>query len=100
MALDESERPDGAPITDVGWRALSQPFRAWIWELRQENVELRARVGLNSTNSSKPPSTDKPGVKKQRRPRSKRRPGGQVGHPGHSRPLVPEGRLDGITSRR
>lgn len=97
MIPQECERPDGAPITDGGWRALSQPFRDWIWKLHRENTELRTRVGLNSKNSSKPPSTDKPGDKKQRRPRSGRRPGGQAGHPGHSRPLVAEDRLDGIT---
>jgi transposase len=97
MVLDERRRPDGAPLTDAGWLSLSPALREWVWKLDQENTELRARLGLNSTNSSKPPSTDKPGVKKQRRPRSGRRPGGQVGHPGHSRPLVPEDRLDGIT---
>lgn len=31
--------------------------------LRRENQELRARLGTNSTNSSKPPSSDGPGVK-------------------------------------
>jgi transposase len=46
----------------------------------------------NSTNSSKPPSSD--GVAGEQRPRgrkrkSKRRPGGQPGHPGHHRRLVP-----------
>lgn len=54
---------------------------AVIVELRAEIVELRRQVGLNSRNSSKPPSSDglaKPAPKSLRR-RSGRKPGGQAG---------------------
>lgn len=57
---------------------------AVIAELRAEIVELRRQLGLNSRNSSKPPSTDglaKP-APKSLRGRSGREPGGQPGHPG------------------
>lgn len=53
-------------------------------KLAAEIVELRARLGMNSRNSSKPPSTDgydKPAPKSRRR-RSGNRPGKQPGDPG------------------
>jgi len=37
--------------------------------LRQLVVELRERLGQNSSNSSKPPSTDKPGSRPPRKPK-------------------------------
>ena len=46
----------------------------------------------DSTNSSKPPSSDGPGAGKRthpQRPKSKRKPGGQPGHLGQCRSLVP-----------
>ena len=56
--------------------------------LRAQVVELEARAGQNSRNSSRPPSADPPCVPRRPR-RSGRQPGGQPGHPGHSCPLVP-----------
>ena len=51
---------------------------------RAENVELRARLGKNSQNSSKPPSSDAPGVvPPKRKPRRGRKRGGRPGHQGH-----------------
>jgi transposase len=47
--------------------------------LRQENDRLKERLGLNSTNSSLPPSRDLYKAKKNRT-RSGRKPGAQPGH--------------------
>jgi len=61
--------------------------------------ELKARLGKSSRNSSKPPSTDLPGQKKKkkrRKRRSGRRPGGQPGHPGTNRDLIPSEQADEI----
>jgi transposase len=57
--------------------------------LKARVAELEARLNQNSTNSSKPPSSDPPAVKRAPpKPRSGRKPGGQPGHPRHERALV------------
>jgi transposase len=71
--------------------AVIEQLRAEVAALRAENAELKRRLGMNSTNSSKPPSSDSPFVKptpKSLRRRSGRRPGGQPGHPGSTLALV------------
>jgi hypothetical protein len=57
---------------------------------------LERQLGLNSQNSSKPPSTDteKARKKRRRRKRSGRSPGAQPGHDGHCRKLRPEEEVD------
>lgn len=67
--------------------------------LRKENAELKERLNLNSNNSSKPPSLD---IKKKKKKRtnkySGRKPGGQPGHTGVSRQLVPLEQVDKVIS--
>jgi transposase len=51
---------------------------------KAEIIELRARLNLNSQNSSKPPSSDMPGAgpPKVKRSKKRRKRGGQPGHVG------------------
>ncbi|MGH7895280.1 MAG: IS66 family transposase [Candidatus Binatia bacterium] len=56
-----------------------------VRELREELRDLRARLHLDSRNSSKPPSSDPPGVPPSSRPPSGRKAGGQPGHEGKTR---------------
>jgi transposase len=58
--------------------------------LELEVAELRERLGQNSQNSSKPPSSDPPSVSRpnNRQPSGRKR-GGQPGHQGRSRKLLP-----------
>lgn len=55
-------------------------------------ADLEAQLKQNSTNSSKPPGSDSPFDKptpKSLRGKSKRKPGGQAGHEGHTLMRVP-----------
>jgi transposase len=65
---------------------------------QREIEELKARLGRNSGNSSKPPSSDGPWSKrrKRRRPSSGKKQGGQPGHPGKTRELVDEDEVDDV----
>jgi transposase len=66
-------------------------LRVRVAVLEAENAELKRRLGMNSTNSSMPPSSDSPFTKpapKSLRRRSGRKPGGQPGHPGSTLALV------------
>lgn len=58
-------------------------------QLREENRQLKERLNLNSSNSSKPPSSDAPGAPRQGKKPTGRRPGGQPGHKKHERALLP-----------
>jgi transposase len=94
------------PIPDELWdkvppdaqAAIAAVFLAMqqrISDLEARVLDLEARLKLNSTNSSKPPSTDPIGMKrKPPAPPSKRKRGGQPGHRKAHRPLVPPERVN------
>ena len=56
-----------------------------IAELKARVSALEAKLNMNSRNSSKPPSSDPPGTPRSKTPLSKRKRGGQPGHPGNFR---------------
>jgi transposase len=68
---------------------------ATVDDLKAEIAELRERLGRNSSNSSKPPSSDPPSYKPQPRRETKgRKRGGQPGHQGSTRRLLPAEAVD------
>jgi transposase len=68
---------------------------AVIAQLLQRVKLLEERVNLDSSNSSKPPSSDGPGKgnRAQRRASARKR-GAQPGHKGHTRAMVDEAEVD------
>jgi transposase len=83
-------------IPDSLWNTVPPEAQAAILaviaSLEKRIAELETRLNLNSTNSSRPPSSDPPAVKLKRRPPappSGRKRGGQPGHKRHTRALVP-----------
>lgn len=68
-----------------------------IYELEKENQSLKERLGLNSKNSSLPPSSDGQRKKKKLKNRSSgRSSGGQPGHAGYFRALLDTPEVDEI----
>jgi transposase/regulator of replication initiation timing len=74
----------GLVAENTALRGENAVLRAENAVLRAENAELRRRLGLNSTNSSKPPSSDGLGKPPPTsiRPRGGRKPGKQPGAAG------------------
>src|SRR6058998_1408997 len=86
------------PEAQAAVLALVGRLEQQITELKQQVQDLKARLDQNSTNSSRPPSTDPIGVKRRPpEPPSKKRRGGQKGHPRRMRALVPLGRVAAVT---
>ena len=81
----------------VVMHAMVEYYEQRIAKLEAEVRELTARLNQNSQNSSKPPSSDGPHVKrKPPKLPSGRKSGGQPEHPPHQRVLVPVDQVDTV----
>jgi len=81
------------PIPDELWQqippAAQAAIRALIQHYERRLADLEARLRQNSTNSSKPPSSDPPSLKRSPpKPISSNKAGGQRGHAQAQRALV------------
>jgi transposase len=77
-----------ATIAALEQRLAEQDRR--LAEQDRRLAELEARLKTNSSNSSLPPSANPPSAPTPPpKPPTGRKPGGQPGHPGHSRPRLP-----------
>ncbi len=90
-------------VPEEDWIAAPDSIKAAVLDLLQQIKKLKAegldfkkriasleeKLNENSANSSKPPSSDPPGSLPNRRQPTGKPKGGQQGHPGSHRSLVP-----------
>ncbi len=83
--------PQAFGISEKDWQRTPRSVRTTLGVLHQRLAKLEEQQRLNSENSSQPPASDKPHHQREKSgklPSGKKR-GGQPGHQGHSRKLVP-----------
>jgi transposase len=114
--VDVPQRADGQPLVPAEvWatlppaaQAVLAALAAEVATLRTANAaltaevhDLKARLGQNSSNSSRPPSSDPPQApRRPGAPASGRARGGQPGHGAHQRAVVPPERVDHVADHR
>jgi len=94
------ERAEAEAIYDAGREAVVEVLLAMdrrIQQLEGRVEKLERQLARNSGNSSSPPSSDPPrGAPKRGKDPSGRKRGGQPGHEGHGRPLLPAWAVDQV----
>lgn len=71
-------------------------LRAQLVECKKTIEDLKSRLNKNSGNSSQPPSSDKPWLKKPGKTPTGKKKGGQMGHVGRSRKQLPVEQVDTV----
>jgi transposase len=87
--------PTGVAISEEDWKQTPSAVRALvlqqhelIGQLIKRVEELEARLGQNSQNSSRPPSSDPPYKRDKRASKGTGKPGAKKGHKGHQQSLL------------
>jgi transposase len=87
------------PLPPDIWAATPSAAQALILTLQERIRELEARLGQTSVNSSRPPSSDPPQAPaRPKAPPSSRKRGGQPGHRGAFRALLPVEQVDEVVA--
>jgi transposase len=94
---DWERTPPGVQVVVIALGGQIQAFKEQVTVLEEQIASLQAeverlreQVNKNSSNSSKPPSSDPPQVRRYgKREKSGRKRGGQKGHTGKGRRLAP-----------
>ena len=107
--MNEITPPPELEIPEADWkqtpasvRVVLQVLSHQTQELKAEIAKLQEQLNLNSSNSSKPSSSDGPKQKIVKgKPKEKgRKRGGQKGHEGHRRELLPIEQVDEIIEHK
>ena len=88
---DEPFSPNDLGISEADWQQTPPSVRAALGTLHAKLVKIEEQLNLNSDTSSKPPSSDKPRRKREKKgklPSGKKR-SAQSGHQGSYRKLKP-----------
>src|SRR4051812_13240217 len=87
------------PLPSEIWAATPAAAQAMILAQRERIRELEARLGQCSSNSSRPPSSNPPQAPvRPKAPPSGRKRGGQPGHRGTFRALLPVEQVDEVVA--
>lgn len=90
------DRQEAERIYDSGREAVIEQLLSFAAHIRRLEQNI-IRLSKNSSNSSRPPSSDPPGmIKAKKQSKSTRRQGGQPGHKGKNRKLLPVESMDKI----
>jgi len=74
---------------NIQLKAENATLKERIKVLEKRIEELERRLGMNSQNSSKPPSSDPPNIGTSLPKRRRKKRGAKTGHPPHRRTLLP-----------
>ena len=111
-AVAAEARAVAAEARAAAAEARAVAAEARIVALEKQVAELLEKLNRNSKNSNKPPSTESPAERLQRRAReqareqqrtkdeAKKKRGGQPGHDGAQRALVPADQVDDVVDHR
>jgi transposase len=89
----------GLPLPSEIWAATPCAAQTLILAQRERIRDLEAQLGQNSANSSRPPSSDPPQAPgRPKAPPSGRKRGGQPGHRGACRAMLPAEQVDEIVA--
>jgi len=87
--------PKGFPISEGDWQQTPPAVRVLVLQqheliaqLTKRVEELEARLGQNSQNSNRPPSSDPPYKREKRESKGTGKPGAKDGHKGHQQSLL------------
>ena len=75
------------PFSEQDWQQTPRPVQAFLVALVKRIEELERRLNQDSSNSSRPPSSDSPFKKKARKEKG-RKSGARKGHQGHRQVML------------